>query len=319
MNKRKMALLGALLAVSATSMAGVIPLEQTKGQTVVDGRFTDRLGRQRTEMQINKIWLSDRNRLDIEFEQNSYDSDTQDNPDTAKNEFTPAGERRSTFVQFELFTQLGDSGRFELYTDFKPYNNGGTNTTTGYLDVMPTLVVARTENFESVLRAGMGYDQGKVESGVNQTRAVAEFKNYWVVNNWLELEANAYAWNMMDTGFQKVELEAYWYTNHNLFTADNGITINFLTEGGFDPYTFADREAKKNDLGIVYEDETSLEGDYYFYFQPTVKINVPIADGKYNVYFQPGYYMDWTGGTAVESSNSDSEGMFMRAGFSTKF
>ena len=304
MNKRKMALLGALLAVSATSMAGVIPLEQTKGETVVDGRFTDRLGRQRTEMQINKIWLGDRNRLDIEFEQNDYDGDVADTG-------------RSTFVQFELFTQLGDSGRFELYTDFKPYNNGGTNDTTGYLDIMPTLVVSRTENFESVLRAGLGYDQGKVEAA-NQGRVVAEFKNYWTVNDWLELEANAYYWNMMDTGLQKVEAEAYWYTNHNLFTADNGITISFLTEGGFDPYTFADRQLKTNDE--FYNDdadsnETNID-EYYFYFQPTVKVNVPLADGKYNVYFQPGYYMDWTKGTNVDNDN---EGMFMRAGFSTKF
>jgi hypothetical protein len=303
MNKRKLTLLGALLALSMTSMASVIPLEETKGETVVDGRVTDRLGRQRTEMQINKIWLSDRNRLDIEFEQNNYDGDIAD-------------EDRSTFVQFELFTQLGDSGRFELYTDFKPYNNAGTNSTTGYLDVMPTLVISRTENFESVLRAGVGYDQGKVQDGVNQTRAVGEFKNYWTVNDWLGLEANAYAWNMNDTGYQKVEVEAYWYTNYNLFTTDNGITIDFLTEGGLDPYTFADREYKNAGGQVIHE--TDLEDDYYFYFQPTVKINVPISDGKYNVYFEPGYYMEANGGAASTSKSSD-EGMFMRAGFSTKF
>jgi hypothetical protein len=189
---------------------------------------------------------------------------------------------------------------------------------------MPTLVVSRTENFESVLRAGVGYDQGKVEAA-NQGRIVAEFKNYWTVNEWLELEGNAYYWNMMDTGLQKIELEAYWYTNHNLYTADNGITINFLTEGGFDPYTFADRQLK-TDLGHGHDlynehadNNKSNIDEYYFYFQPTIKINVPISDGKYNVYFEPGYYMDWSGGTAVDSKNSDNEGMFMRAGFSTKF
>jgi len=295
MTKRKIALLGAILALSATSMAGVIPLSETKGQMDVKARTTDRLGRERTEIEFNNIWLNDRNRLDIEWERNDYET---------------GGDQ--SFVQFELFTQLSDSGRWELYTDFKPYNNEGTNSTTGYLDIMPTFVISRTENFSSVIRAGIGYDQGHIEDR-NQTRVVGEFKNYWVVNNWLELEANAYFWNMNDTGYQKAEFEAYWYTNHELLRLDNGITISFLTEGGLDPYTFAQRESGNKE---GYTD--SFKGDYYFYFQPTVKINVPIQEGKYNVYLEPGYYMEANGDEANDRKSSD-EGMFMRVGFSTKF
>jgi hypothetical protein len=306
MNKKKIMLLGAILAMSATSMASVIPLEDTKGDMVVQGRVTDRLGRERTEVEFNSIWLNDRNKLDIEWERNDYEVGTD-----------------GSFAQFELYTQLGDSGRFELYTDFKAYNNAGTDSTTGYVDVMPAFIIARSENVSSLVRLGVGFDQGHTQNGVNQTRVVGEFKNNWTVNDWLGLEANAYAWNMNDTGYNKVALEAYWHTNHELKKFDNGVTITFLTEGGFDPYTFADREYTKledgKDVGTG-DYDSSMDEDYYFYFQPTVKINVPISDGKYNVYIEPGYYMDWTGGTAVSSSSDeDDDGMFMRVGFSTKF
>jgi len=303
MTKRKIALLGAILALSATSMANILPevtpLSETKGDMTVRGRATNRLNMDRTEIEFNDIWLTDKTRLDIEWTRDSYDTDGVDGSD----------------VQFELFTQLGDSGRWELYTDFRPYDSDDRDGPQGYVDVMPTFVIARTENFSSIIRGGVGYDHKQKDPNHKQLRIVSEYKNYWTVNEWLELEWNAYYTHYQETDLDVLDLEAYWYTNYELMKFDNGVTITFLTEGGMDPYTFAEREFAKNSTKY---DHDSTEDDYVFYFQPTVKINVPLEDGKYNVYMEPGYYYEAKGGS-YNTPNTDKDGLFMRVGFSTKF
>jgi hypothetical protein len=290
---------------------GFISLEEMRKENYFNGLDTSKIGKHTFETNFG-IWLNDRNNVDITIEQNFYNQDHKD-----------SGFENDFYAEFEIYTQLSDDGRWELYTDFTPIQRtdlADSNGNSGYIDVYPTYFFMRNEKISSLIRAGLGYQYGADTE--NSMTYGAKFKNILTISDYLELEGNLYYNGVSKTGLDNFSFEAYFYMNYPLYEFENGIKFTGLFEGGFDPYSFYEREVEK--IGMASGKEKEYVGNYVVYLQPTVRATFPVKDGQHDFYIETGYYALFTGGDDEIGNGSGPEGdgedsLFLRLGFDARW
>jgi hypothetical protein len=299
----KKVLLG-LAALSTVAMADFIPMTEARGDDVkFKMRNTDRVGRNRTETELNNIRVTENTYIDFELTNDHYHNSSKQNVD----------------YDLETFTQLSENGRWELYTNLE-VDQKSDNSVVGYIDVMPTYMIARNEKGFSLIRAGIGYQWGEFSDDTdNAMRYVAEFKNIYVPHDRVELEFNAYYTGHTDStddGYDSLAIiEAYAYLNYPLYESEK-FNITALYEAGIDPYSFGERETGgKDSEGYVNGEEGGYE-DNYFYSQPTVRATYT-TDKKVDFWVEGGHYSEWTNGKGVD--NTDDDGLYVQIGIKSKF
>jgi len=288
---------------------GFISLFEMEKDNYFNGLDTSKIGKHTFETNFG-IWLNDKNKVDVTIEQNFYDQDHKD-----------SGFENDFYAEFEIYTQLSDNGRWELYTDFTPFQRtslADADGNSGYIDVYPTYHFIRNENISSLIRAGIGYQFGADTQ--NSVTYGAKFKNIITVSDYLELEGNLYYNGVSETGLDSFSFEAYFYMNYPLYEFKNGVKLVGLFEGGFDPYSFYEREAERN--GVINEKE--YVGNYFVYLQPTVRATFPIKDGQHDLYIETGYYASYSGGDDEVGNGYGPEGdgedsLFLRLGFDARW
>jgi hypothetical protein len=321
MNKRRIAVLAGLMIIGMVSFAmeeGEAEVFQTKEQketSVFD--INDRVRFDENRLEINgNFHLNKNNRLEMRlrhFSDVGYGDfgDTRDSGNTAGD---------STEMRFRLHTQTSVEDmiiRIELKTNTYGNSDGGNQQ---YLRVQPTWhLFTDIEGLSSHLRAGIAFQHYSpgAASTENSYLFTTSFENYYTINDYLEIEGNIYYdYTFAGEGsddYNSVDIEAYVYANYPLYDAENGIKLEALLEGGFDPYSFGARHF--DDLNNVSGSGVEGHETYVLYAEPSIQVT-KLLDENNSMYLKGGYYVEQN----EENSTGDvDDTAFIRFGYTSKF
>ncbi|MEI6857614.1 hypothetical protein [Psychrilyobacter sp.] len=326
MNIKKIAVLAGLMTMGTVSFAAerndAEALLIHKGKELSIFNINDRMRFDENRLEINgNLHLSENNRLEMRLRHFSSIGDgdvgdTRDSGNTAEDR---------TEMRFRLHTQV-DVENMIIRTELKTNtygSNDGVNNFGGnkqYLRVQPTWhLFTDVEGLSSHLRAGIAFqhyspDEKSTEYAYSFT---SSFENFYTINDYLEIEGNIYYdYTFAGKGsddYNSVDIEAYVYADYPLYNAENGMKLEALLEGGFDPYSFGARHF--GDLNNVSGSGVEGHETYVLYAEPSIQVS-KLLDENNSVYLKGGYY--------VEQNDENSTGKvddtaFIRFGYTSKF
>lgn len=329
MKKRRIALLAGLMAIGMVSFAAtedegnvekltpvvglegnsdVLKTEEQKELTVFNINDRVRFDENRLELNGN-MHFNENNRLEMRVRQYNNVSNGGMSDDRKSGNTTDD----STELRLRLHTQTSMEN-MEVRTELKTttYEDGSKQ----YFRVQPTYnLFTGVEGLSSLVRAGLAFGHNSPDSAsTEETYSFSSsFENFYTVNDYLSIENNYYYdYDFAGKGTDRnntVQIEAYVYTNYPLYNAD-GLKVEALLEGGFDPYSFGSR----NFSDLTDANEKGSE-TYVFYAEPSVKATKELNNLN-NVYLQAGYY---TENNEKTSENQYEDTAFVRVGFTSKF
>jgi len=171
--KKKILLLGSIILLGTRAIA-----EETYTKVIVENE--QKGGNHEQSFDINSQW-SENNYLNIEIDGYMW------------------GDNKSstTGVLIENFYRINGS-RWEIYTDIDyDVRNGGHSY--GTSEIFLGYILGDGEKYDGVIRAGGGV---RTDGDFNTNSFISrmEFKNYYTVNKYLELEGNIYVENETEKG-----------------------------------------------------------------------------------------------------------------------
>ncbi|MCS5420541.1 MULTISPECIES: FomA family porin-like outer membrane protein [Psychrilyobacter] len=321
MNIKKIVVLTGLVTMGMVSFAmedsdaEVLKTKEQKESSIFN--INDRVRFDENRLEINgNLHLSENNRLEMRLRHYSnvgYGDfgDTRDSGNTAGD---------STEMRFRLHTQTSVEGmiiRTELKTN--TYGSGDVGNQQ-YFRVQPTWhLFTDVEGLSSHLRAGIAFQHTspETEDTTNDYLFTSSFENFYTINDYLAVEGNIYYdYTFVGDGsddYNNVNIEAYVYADYPLYNAGNGIKLEALLEGGFDPYSFGARHF--DDLNNVSGSGVEGHETYVLYAEPSIQVS-KLLDENNLIYLKGGYY--------VEQNDENSTGKaddtaFIRFGYTSKF
>ncbi len=326
MNIKKIAVLAGLMTMGMVSFAmeegeaEVLRTKEQKESSIFN--INDRVRFNENQLEMNgNLHLDKNNRLEMRLRHYSdvgYGDlrDTRDSGKTAEDR---------TEMRFRLHTQIDVEDmiiRTELKTDTYGSNDGVNNFggNKQYFRVQPTWhLFTDVEGLSSHLRAGIAFQHYSPDaaSTENSYLFTSSFENFYTINDYLEIEGNIYYdYTFAGSGtedYNSVDIEAYAYANYPLYNAENGMKLEALLEGGFDPYSFGARHF--GDLNNVSGSGVEGHETYVFYAEPSIQVSKSLDENN-SVYLKGGYYVEKNN----ENSTSDvDDTAFIRFGYTSKF
>ncbi|WP_028855591.1 FomA family porin-like outer membrane protein [Psychrilyobacter atlanticus] len=320
MNVKKIAVLAGLMTMGMITFAmedsdAEVLTQEEKQLSIFNINDRVRFDENRLEMNGN-FHLNKSNRLEMRLRHYSdigYGSfgDTRESGNTADNR---------TEIRLRLHTQTSVENmviRTELKTNTYGSGDGGNQQ---YFRVQPTWqLFADVENLSSYLRAGVGFKHTspKIKDTTNDYSFTSSFENFYTINNYLAVEGNVYYdYTFVGEGsddYNNVDIEAYVYANYPLYKSENGMKLEALLEGGFDPYSFGARHF--TDLNNVSGSGVEGHETYVLYAEPSIQVS-KLLDGNNSVFLQGGYYVEKN---EKNSTGNVDDTAFIRFGYTSKF
>jgi len=297
------------------SKAEVLRTKEEKESSIFN--INDRVRFDENQLEMNgNFHLNKNNRLEMRLRHYSdvaYGSfgDTRDSGNTADNR---------TEIRLRLHTQTSVENmmiRTEIKTNTYGSGNGGNEQ---YFRVQPTWeFFTDVEGLSSYLRTGVGFKHTspKIKDTTNDYFFTSSFENFYTINDYLAVEGNIYYdYTFVGEGsddYNSVDIEAYLYANYPLYDAENGIKLEALLEGGFDPYSFGARHfTDLNNVG-----GSGVEGNetYVLYAEPSIQLS-KMMDQNNSVFLKGGYYVEKN---EKNSTGNIDDTAFIRIGYTSKF